>query len=129
MFSFYKLSILNSPLSSLTYKTKEILDKGEIVKIELNKKERLGVVLEKTHEPTFKCLEILEKTSNTFTSSNLEFAKFISEYYVCSLGEALNLLYPTSLHVKESKSFTCKEKLILSKKQKEAKEFLTSHKA
>jgi len=122
----YLVSLLNSPLSPLTYTYEEELKQGNIVEVTLNKKSRLGVVLSKTEKPEFTCNDILSVKDEFFCEDTLSIAKFISEYYVCSLGDALNLFVPmqkNSLHVEVS----LKTNITLSTEQQSAYEFIQKH--
>jgi len=125
---YYLVSLLKSPLSPLTYQSSQTLSIGTLVDISLNKRELKGVILEVIQEPAFKCEEILFTCKEFYTKKTLDLAKFIAEYYVCSLGEALSLFVPntsTPLHVKED--FTTD--IVLSGEQQKAFEFIQSHDA
>lgn len=125
---YYLVSLLKSPLSPLTYKSTQTFDIGSIVHISLNKKQLQGVILEVVDEPVFKCEEIISLCKEFYTKETLDLARFIAEYYVCSLGEALALFVPTSsqsLHVKED--FTTD--ITLSTAQQEAYNFIQNHDA
>ncbi len=123
---YYLVSLLNSPLSALTYTCEEELKQGNIVEVTLNTKSRVGVVLSKTEKPDFTCNEILCVKDEFFCEDTLSISKFISEYYVCSLGDALNLFVPmqkNSLHVDVSLSTN----ITLSTEQQKAYEFIQKH--
>ncbi len=122
----YLVSLLNSPLSPLTYTCEEELKSGNIVEVTLNNKNRLGVIVAKTDKPEFTCSDILNIKEEFFREETLAIAKFISEYYVCSLGDALNLFVPiskNSLHVE----VTIKTDIVLSSEQQNAFTFLQRH--
>ena len=123
---YYLISILNSPLSPLTYISEKELKKGSLVKVTLNNKEKFGVVTEKTKKPDFKCLEVLHVEDRYFDEEMLLLAKFISDYYVCSLGEALNLFVPYSKE-SEYKEKKIQTGITLSENQQKAFEFIKSH--
>ncbi len=123
---YYFVSLLNSPLQPLTYTFEEDLKPGNIVEVTLNSKSRLGVVLSKTQKPEFVCSEILHVKDEFFDEVTLSLAKFVSEYYVCSLGDALNLFVPISknaLHVE----VVVDTHIELSVEQQKAYEFLQKH--
>ncbi len=69
-----------------------------------------------------------------FTSTKqLELAKFISTYYVCSFGEALGIMTPFSNSISPEieciENLTLVEKeLVLSQKQEDALKFIKQHK-
>ena len=128
---YYQVAILNSPLPPLTYKSNCFLEIGSKVEITLQKRAVFGVVLGETKEPDFKCEEILTCKDEYYSLKFLNLAKFISNYYVCSLGDALSLFQPYS---KEKEAFVHDSKSIsvditLSTSQKEALSFLEERKA
>ncbi|MBL0703470.1 MAG: primosomal protein N' [Sulfurospirillum sp.] len=123
---FYLISILNSPLSPLVYICEEELKQGNIVEVTLKSKSCLGVVVSKTKKPEFTCSNIDSIKDDYFCKSAFGLAEFISQYYVCSLGDALNLFIPmtkNSLHVDVS----CKTDIILSIEQQKAYDFIQKH--
>lgn len=123
---YYLVSLLNSPLQALTYTHDEELKSGNIVEVTLNSKSKLGVVISKTTKPEFTCNDIVSVKDEYFDEVSLSLAKFISEYYVCSLGDALNLFVPlrkNSLHVNKK----VQTNIVLSPEQQKAYEFLHSH--
>lgn len=122
----YLVSLLSSPLQPLTYTHEEELKSGNIVEVTLSSKTKLGVVISKTDKPEFTCNDIVSVKDEFFDEASLSLAKFISEYYVCSLGDALNLFVPlrkNALHVNKK----VQTNIILSPEQQKAYEFLNSH--
>ena len=125
---YYLVSLLKSPLSPLTYQSSQTLSIGALVDISLNKRELKGVVLEQVAKPLFDCEEILFTCKEFYPPKTLDLAKFIAEYYVCSLGEALCLFVPTAsipLHVKEDFATD----IVLSDEQQKAYNFIQAHDA
>ena len=123
---YYLISLLKSPLTPLTYCSYDILDIGRVVEVPLSKRTLLGVVLECVEKPSFACEEILLTCKTFYTLKTLELARFIAEYYVCSLGEALALFTPfleKSLHVKQ----TINTNIELSSLQEEALAFIKAN--
>ena len=125
--NYYLLSLLNSPLQSLTYQSMEELEAGAVVDISLNGKTKQGVVLEKVEKPAFNTLDILHVSNLYFSDKQIKLVQFISNYYICSLGEAFSLLVPFD------KEITCKDvetdfddEIELSAKQDEALSFAKS---
>jgi primosomal protein N' (replication factor Y) (superfamily II helicase) len=86
---FYEVALLKSPLGLLTYKSNTPLNLGALVLVTLGNRKTLNhaVVIKEVEEPTFKCLEIQEITSQYYDTVMLSTAKFIASYYVCSLGK------------------------------------------
>ena len=103
--NYYKISLLNSPLEPLTYQSIQDISIGTKVEITLRnrKKDLFGVVLSKIEKPTFKCTDILNIFNTYYDSKMLETAKFISNYYVCSIGEALSIYIPFNSEIKNNK--------------------------
>ncbi len=74
-------------------------------------------------QPDFQTSDIESQTSHCFSASQILMAKFIAEYYFCSLGEALNLFVPFSQEKGSLKFEEAEEKvsaITLSEKQTEA---------
>ena len=125
---YYLVSLLKSPLSPLTYTSLEPLSIGEVVQVMLNGKEVQGVILEEVSKPAFECSPILLTCNALYSPKMLELSRFIAEYYVCSLGEALHLFIPSrlkALHVNQ----TVKTDITLSLEQQRAYDFVMSHPA
>ena len=91
---FYEIALLNSPLHLLTYSSDSDLDVGCEVNIKLRNRLLTGVVISSVTKPDFHTSLIESATTNYFSSTQIFMAKFIAEYYFCSLGEALNLFVP-----------------------------------
>jgi primosomal protein N' (replication factor Y) len=124
---YYKVIFLGSSLEPLIYFSLEEIRIGLVVKVTLQNKERLGVIQKSALIPDFKCQPIIETTNSFFVDTQFFLAEFIADYYCCSLGVALNIFTP---YVMQNLLF---EKLIitppnLTDKQKEAFDFLNSHK-
>lgn len=102
---------------------------GTLVEVPLAKRKVQGVVVEAVANPAFHCESIILTCKLFYTPKILELAKFISEYYVCSLGEALALFMPKeqekSLHVGKKTATT----IVLSAEQQKAYAFIGAHKA
>lgn len=129
--NYYELAILKSPLTPLTYQSENEIEIGKKVLVKLARMKKLceAVVLKKVEKPTFKCVDIQELTQEYYNLQMLETAKFISTYYVCSIGEALSSYSPFNEELEENfdeKSFDSNIKL--SKKQEEAFTFLKEKK-
>ncbi|SKB28559.1 primosomal protein N' [Malaciobacter marinus] len=129
--NYYELAILKSPLTPLTYQSENEIKIGKKVLVKLARMKKLceAVVLKKVEKPTFKCVDIQELTNEYYDLKMLETAKFISTYYVCSIGEALSSYSAFDEDLEkdfEEKSFDSDIKL--SKKQEEAFTFLKEKK-
>jgi primosomal protein N' (replication factor Y) len=126
---YYHISLLKSPLLPLTYCFDEQVAVGSLVEVPLAKRTVQGVVLSAVEEPSFKCESIILTCKLFYPPHIVELAKFISEYYVCSLGEALALFTPYD----QEKSFPVSTRIAttieLSNEQQKAFDFIGSHKA
>jgi len=93
---FYQVAILNSPLELLIYHFHKKLDTGQLVEISLasRKKNYLGVIIKEVEKTEFETKPILQTFNKYYSIFMIEVAKFISQYYVSSIGEALNLFQP-----------------------------------
>jgi primosomal protein N' (replication factor Y) len=90
--------------------------------------------LEVCEKPSFETSEILDVLDQYYSEKQIELAKFISSYYICSLGDALGLMVAFQIPnqvgnepLTSSSGLTRGSKLKLSKKQEEALKFLKSH--
>jgi primosomal protein N' (replication factor Y) len=144
---YYNIALINSPLEPFTYQSLDIIEIGTRVKVVVKNRELDGVLVTACEKPDFKTSEILEAYNYTYSQKQLALAKFISSYYICSLGEALGIMvgYESVCHSKldlESHEILnqvqdddcCHSKLDLessiklSLKQQEALIFLKKHK-
>ena len=125
---YYHIALLKSPLSPLTYQSEQMLQIGAIVEVPLSKRTTEGVVIAEVEKPSFSC-ELISSTGKAFYPvKTLELARFIAEYYVCSLGEALSLFVPyqqNTVHIKE----TISTDIHLSHEQQKAYDYINVHSA
>ncbi len=128
---FYTLSVIGSPLGEFTYHSEQTIKIGTKVTVEFNKKIKDAVVLSSCDKPAFDTHEILEMSESFYSSKQMALAKFISTYYICSLGDVYSLMmafesgYATST---SSSSPEVESKIALSKKQIQALIFLQKQK-
>ncbi len=129
--NYYNISLIGSPLEPFTYHFDTVLEVGQQVEVSVRSRKAFGVVLSQTQQPAFKTSEILQVTAFSYSKKQMELAKFISSYYICSFGDALALLVPFNKTTQESKRSDKDEyisKIKLSQKQSEALFFLQKHK-
>ncbi|MDD3342974.1 MAG: primosomal protein N' [Sulfurospirillaceae bacterium] len=123
---YYLVALLKSPLEPLSYQSDESYAFGTLVHVTLNHKEVQGVILEHVSKPVFACERILAQCEGFFSKETLDIARFIAEYYVCSLGEALNLFIPSlksAPHITQDIPID----ITLSVEQQKAFAFIQSH--
>jgi len=93
---YYEVSLLGKKLFSLTYQYENSLNFGSIVNVPLQNRKVKGVVLREVEKPDFSVVEIEEVETLYYQEWQLELASFISTYYRCQIGEALQLMVPYS---------------------------------
>ena len=128
---YFTISLLNSPLELLTYKSKVNIEVGTKVSIHVRNRIVNGVIISTCEKPSFECLEILEVLNFFYSTKQLELAKFISAYYFCSLGDAIALMVPfgsDEIQNQASHDEVMESKITLSERQNEAFEFLKQYK-
>ncbi|MBT8348896.1 MAG: primosomal protein N' [Sulfurovum sp.] len=90
----YKTLLLRSSAPGLTYHSHNKLTRGSIVSIPLKTTLKNAVVVEEVEKPEFKTTEITSVSDKHYSNEQMEIAKFISEYYFSSFGEAISLFLP-----------------------------------
>ena len=128
---YYELALLKSPLNNLTFQSEKKIILGKKVLIKLKQRKNLdeAVVIKEVEKPTFKCSDIVEITNEYFDEKMQQIASFVSQYYVCSLGEALSVYIPFDKNINpifNEEKFD--SKIVLSAQQEKAKEFLKDKK-
>ena len=91
---FYSIALLGSPLEPLTYHSENLFSIGAEVEITLSNRAVHGVVIDQCEKPDFKTSLIVSCSDFYYSDSQIKTAQFMSDYYGCSLGEALNLFIP-----------------------------------
>ncbi len=128
---YYELALLKSPLNNLTYQSEDKITIGSKVKVKLQQRKVLdeAVVIKEVEKPSFKCSEIIEITNEYFDEKMLLIATFVSQYYVCSLGEALSVYHCFDKNItKILNEQKFNSKIVLSQEQEKAKNFLDEKK-
>ena len=116
-------------MGALTYSSCKTLSFGQKVSVKLRNKKVDAVILKECQKPEFKTNEILEVSEFFFSDKQMKLSKFISSYYLCSLGEALGIMVPyssatfTQMPQQHKKTFD----ITLLQKQLDALEFLKQH--
>jgi len=124
--NYYELALLKSPLNNLTFQSEESLEEGRKVEISLRNRKSFSdaVIVKKVEKPEFKCSNIENITNFFYDKRMLEMASFISQYYVCSFGEAISIFIPFSIEYKQKElDISFNSGIELSQKQNEAFEF------
>ncbi len=122
---YYELFIIGSPLEAFTYQSQESIEIGRLVLVDFHHRDKKAVVIASCEKPSFQTNDILEIYAELFSQKQLQLAKFIASYYVCSLGDALSLMMPFSLTSEHAQEKEYKEiNIQLSPKQTEALKFI-----
>ena len=118
---YYRLSICGSPLEPLTFSSKFSHEPNRLVLVPFQSKEKEAIVLEEVVQPEFDTVEIIAHMGKFYSYDQVTFAKFIHEYYFCSLGEALSLFVPfLEKHKKLNTNIQHENTINLSMKQSQA---------
>ncbi len=126
---FYEVVILSSPLTPLTFKTQSELLIGREVDVVVRNKKYKAVILNLVAKPEFKTNDIEDISEFIYDSQQMKLAKFISTYYICSIGEALGIMVPFfDKEYLNKQPIDIKSKIVLSPKQDKALAFLKEHK-
>jgi primosomal protein N' (replication factor Y) (superfamily II helicase) len=138
---FYaSIALLGSPLEPLTYHSPIPLNVGVEVEVPLSKRVLRGVVISECAKPDFATQPIGEISQFSYFDTQIKTATFMSDYYGCSLGEALNLFVPFPLipnsigdprFLKNENGFPIQSgmtgNITLSPSQTQALDFIRSH--
>ncbi|MBN2783058.1 MAG: primosomal protein N' [Campylobacterales bacterium] len=126
---FFKIVIIGSPLGEFTYNFNKDLKNGTKVIVEFHNRSTFGLVLSECDKPTFKTNPIIEPLDEYYSEKQLELAKFISSYYVCSIGDAISIMTPFKKEMlqKDQNTTETLPKINLSQKQNQSYQFLKEH--
>ena len=115
-------------MEPLTFSSLKNYNSLDIVIVPFQKKEKEAIIIEKVEQPDFKTVNILSSSETFFLDKQYKLAKFISQYYFCSLGEAFKLFIPFADKKNEAFIFSKSTDIILSKEQKTTLNKLQKHK-
>ena len=128
---YYEVSFLKSPLNPLTYEYEIEIPIGTKVFVKLRNRKKLSdaVIIKKVEKPDFKCTQIDEVSDLFYDEKMMELSTFISQYYVCSFGEAIGTFIPYNKKtVSDTDKTKFQSKIELSNEQKKAFNFLEEKK-
>ncbi len=99
--------------SPLTYFSEKPLDIMSVVTVPLRQRMVTGFIISEVDKPDFACKEVRTLVSSKALPMHLlELARWLSEYYACTLGESLKQFAPTKPTIRTSK--TEEEPVLLS---------------
>jgi len=121
---YYEIVLLRSSAPSLTYSCSDIVSIGSIVSLPLKTTIKDAVVIREVEKPEFETAEIVSASDRVYSTEQMEIAKFISEYYFSSFGEAISLFLPFGQKSVQCSVFSVQKRPILSLIQQQAYEKL-----
>ncbi|MBV5321693.1 MAG: DEAD/DEAH box helicase family protein, partial [Sulfuricurvum sp.] len=125
---FYHIALLGSPLELLTYHCENTLLIGSEVEVALSTRILHGVIIAPCDKPDFATQPISEICDLFYSSNQIKTAQFMSDYYGCSLGEALNLFVPypvlSEFMVRQAHHERIAVSITLSETQSQALDFI-----
>ncbi|MDR0665192.1 MAG: primosomal protein N' [Helicobacteraceae bacterium] len=119
---YYDAALIGFRLAPLTYKSEIAIENGAKITVLLNGKPQEAIVLNTRDEPPFECEKIIEISDEFISAPYLKTAKFIAEYYICEIGEALTLF--TSARKSEIEPIKIDALIDLNDSQREAFNFI-----
>ena len=124
---FYLVAPLGRPIAALWYGSSTEIATGALVDIDLQGRRSEGVVMERGERCDLEPLTIHSVSPYLFSTVQLSMAGFISEYYFCTIGEALSLFTPYDLQQNEGVEWKLEKPISLSDRQHAALSFLKNH--
>jgi len=91
---YCQVLLLRSSAPSLTYQSQDKLPVGTVVTVPLKTTVKEAVVINEVEKPAFETAKIVSVSDKCYSSEQMQIAKFISEYYFSSFGEAISLFLP-----------------------------------
>lgn len=116
MTSYFFVALSKYPIPPLVYRSKEPLQIGSRVIVPVRNSKRVGYIVDRAHEPSFKTREIVEIIDKEpiINKNMLLLAREMSKKYASPIGEILDLSFPPS-RLKGSKAKKKKDKYITLK--------------
>lgn len=123
---YHHIVIIGSPLSPLTYEYVNPIEVGTVVEVKLRNRLVKGIIYSQCEKPKFSCEQVGEISDQIFSSDYLKIFHFLSQYYLCSIGEAAALFVPLCGE-REKKQLQSACDIQLSVQQQKAYDFVSSH--
>ena len=125
--NYYNVCIISHKLDRFfAYQSHDEIELLSVVEVVFKNRLKTALVIEKLPKPSFECLEIQDKTALHLPPKNYSVAKFMSEYYICSLGEVLGIFHFFTT-TKSPQPLTIESPPVLSSAQEQALAFCKSH--
>ena len=113
---------MKSSAPSLTYCSKHLLSPGAMVSVPLKTTFKEAVIVEEVDKPQIETAQIVSVLDRHYTKEQLQVAKFISEYYFSSFGEAISLFLPFGQKSVQHTGLSVQDKPTLTSSQQKAYE-------
>ncbi|HIM94220.1 MAG TPA: primosomal protein N' [Campylobacterales bacterium] len=92
---YYQVTLHRSSAPILTYHYDKALKLGQQIEVPVHSKTKLAMVVDEVEKPEgFETSAIINILDSYYDDTQIAIAKFISEYYFSSLGEAIALFMP-----------------------------------
>lgn len=105
--------IVRSDSDSFTYSSETDLNIGQIVLIEIGKKQAVGIIISKTTKPTYKTKQIIKTIEdNPLPIQLVKLSNWISKYYVAPLGTVLQTVLPRGIQTQRRQTTDENKKII-----------------
>ena len=127
---FYEVAIIKLKLKPLVFASDQLITAGALVHINFAKKPDVlhrAIILRQVSQPDFACTPIAVITDQSLPEIYLQTAKFIAEYYVCEIGEALTLFFAAK--PAPISPITISTNIVLSTDQQQALDFVREPRA
>ncbi|MCX6728826.1 MAG: primosomal protein N' [Candidatus Saccharibacteria bacterium] len=105
--------IIRADCDTFTYSSQELFAIGQIVLIEVGKKQIIGIVLHETNKPDYPTKSILSIIEpNPLPHELLELSVWLSKYYLTPLALVLRLIIPKGIQKKRRSSSKEQQKIV-----------------
>ena len=91
---YYEIVLLRSSAPNLTYACPHTLSVGSVISVPLKTTVKEAVVIAEVKKPAFETAEVEKVSQKSYSTAQMEIAKFISSYYFSSFSEAISLFLP-----------------------------------
>src|ERR1035437_1116260 len=105
--------IIRADSETFTYSSQKILSIGQIVLVEVGKKQIVGIVLHKTNKPLYPTKSIISVIEPTPLPHELiQLTLWLSKYYLTPLALVLRLIIPKGIQKKRRISTREEQKIV-----------------
>ncbi len=91
---YFRVAVNGSAAPLLTYHSEIFIEIGTVVTVSVLERPKKATIVAEVAKPDFDTIEIAETAPYRYRPWQMETAKFVSEYYFCTFGEAIGLFLP-----------------------------------